>query len=60
MKRETYICKSITTDGVLRSVGTIVIENGVVVSSEHKLLDSEDELRRRIDAISARCVFCKE
>ena len=60
MTQETYICKSVSSDGTLRSIGTITIEEGQIVHSEHRLLDSEEELKRRIDSISARCVFCEE
>ena len=60
MKQEIYICRSVTKDGVLRSVGTITMEGDRVVHSENRLLDSAEELKRRMDAISARCVFYEE
>lgn len=60
MKQEIWICKSMTPDGVVRSVGTITMEGNEVVHSEHRLLDSEEELKRRTDAISGRCVFYEE
>ena len=60
MKQETYICRSVTPDGTLRSIGTITIEGDRIIHSEHRLLDSEEELKRRRDAISARCVFYEE
>lgn len=60
MKQETYILKSETVDGTLRSIGSITIEGSQVIHIENRLLDSAEELKRRMDAISARCVFYEE
>lgn len=60
MKQETYIIKSCTTDGTLRSIGAVTFEGNRVVRVENRQLDSPEELQRRMEAISARCVFYEE
>lgn len=57
MKRDVYTVRVMTADGVLRSVGTVTFEGNQIVHSEHKSLDTKEELERRRRAIAARCVF---
>lgn len=57
MKREIYTIRSMTPDGVVHDIGTVIYEGNQKVYVDNRMLESEAQRAQREKKLSARCRF---